>query len=382
MALLKKILLLLICIAVYAVNAWSRDITFTPAVSLSEWYDTNVTFERTDEKEDFITQLKPSLYVDYKTELADLTTYMNSGLNYYEQETDLNYNTYNGRLDIDSDLMELFSVTLGGLIIKDTTLESELEETGRVRFREDRLRYDCYAGFGINLTELSMVNMGYRYRQVDYDSDNYVDYNLDIFSFDYEKKLKNQIDTIHFNLIYTLRESDYSESDNISVGASWVRNLSETLSFHTLGGYRWTQEYTDDKNKEESQGFIVDIGLDKQWDRTAVGLSYIHDLAYGAGGENLNLDRFKLELTRFLSERTKLNLGIRYYLTVGDIDQEKEDSQYYQIETKLTYNLTEWHRLILGYRYETEHDKVIEEDKDRDRNRVWAAITLSFPNKI
>jgi hypothetical protein len=349
---------------------------------LSEWYDTNVSFERIDEKDDFITQLQPSLYIESNTELVDLTTNMNTDLNYYAKETDLNYIAYNGNLNIDSKIMELFTVNIGGLIIKDTTLESELEETGRVRFREDRLRYDYYAGFGINLTELSQVNLGYRYRQVDYDSDNYIDYNLDIFSFDYRKKLKNQIDTIRINLIYTLRESDPSESDTISVGASWIRNLSETLSFHALGGYRWTQEYTDEKKKEEGQGFIVDIGLDKKWDRTALGLSYIHDLVYGGGGENLNVDRLKLELARFLSERTRLSLGLRYYLTTGDINQDEEDSQYYQIETKLTYNLTERHRLILGYLYETEHDKALDENRDRDRNRVWGAIALAFPNKL
>ena len=203
--------------------SYAKDITLNPKLAVTETYDDNVVFARENEEDDYITTITPSVYFDYKTEISKLTTSMNTGLNYYAIDNDLNYQTYDGKAQLDAKLMELISVEVGGLFIKDTTLESELEETGRVQFREDRYRYDYFGRMGINLTELTQIALGSRYRQVEYDFEANVDYNIDIFSFDLTKKLKNQIDSIKFNVMYTLRESRPRESDTYIAGVEWRR---------------------------------------------------------------------------------------------------------------------------------------------------------------
>lgn len=361
--------------------SYARDITLNPKLAVTETYDDNVVFSRENEEDDYITSVKPSLYFDYKTEISTLISSINTGLNYYALDSDLNYQTYDGKAELYADIMELISVEVGGQFIKDTTLESELEETGRVQFREDRHRYDYFGRMGIDLTELTKIAFGYSYRQVEYDYEGNIDYNIDAFSFDLTKKLKNQIDSIKLNIMYTLRESQPSESDTYIAGLEWRREFSESFSYHLLTGYRWTEEYTNEKERSNSQGLLVNAGLFKQWQRTSLGLGYSRDLISGADGEDLVVDKVNADMTRSVSERTRLNLSLRYYMTKGDLDDSDEDSRYFQVEPKITYNITEHHRFNFGYRFSFEHDKTQEDKKNRSRNRIWINLTFAFPEK-
>ena len=65
--------------------------------------------------------------------------------------------------------------------VNDTTLDSQLEETGIVTFRTDRKRYNGGLELSYRLSELSNAGFGYNHQSTRYGSYLYEDYDYDYF---------------------------------------------------------------------------------------------------------------------------------------------------------------------------------------------------------
>lgn len=111
-----------------------------PTLQISGEYDDNVLFERENEIDDYLLRVSPAVKLDYKTELSSLRGGVTLDVLRYDDETDLN--TENQRYEIEGSHRAGERITLSGdfSYIRDTTLESELEETGLVNVRQDRDR--------------------------------------------------------------------------------------------------------------------------------------------------------------------------------------------------------------------------------------------------
>lgn len=384
--LLHHILIIFVYGAVQCV--WAADTTVTPSISLTGQYDDNVSFQRGNEKdEDYLYQIRPTITFDYKTEINRIVA--EAILNYQNYINNDGFNTLNQqyKLEGDSNFTELLTLFADLNYIKDNTLDSQLEEEGRVQDRQERGRYDLRGGLFFNLTELIRVGGDYRYRQTNYNEDYPEDYNDDVVSFIYNQRLRNQLDSLRFRTSYAYREVRTHETNTYRIVFGWNRKFSETFNVGAAVGGRITEEYSYNANtereKDETTGLLADVNFTKHSDAVRTDLSYRRDQVYTAEAGAREVDSFNIGFDRNITERFKLGIDLRFYLTRNLNKDIQDDSRFYEVNPKIIYNLTEYHRLGLFYSYQHDYDDKKEEDlKDADRNRAWLTLEFNFPKKL
>jgi hypothetical protein len=386
----SRILLLniLIVIGFGAVQgALGADITLTPKIDLTGQYDDNVSFEKGDKKnEDYLYQIQPAITFDYKTEINRLVA--QGILDYQNYINNDNLSALNTicKLEGDSNFTELLTLFADLKYVKDNTLESQLEEEGKVQIRQDRHRYDLRGGLFFNLTELIRVGGDYRYRQTNYEEDFPEDYNDDVVSFIYNQRLRNQLDSLTFRTSYAFREVRDKETNTYRALFGWMRELSETFRFGASIGGRFTEQYeyngNTERQKDETSGLLADFNFTRDTEIMRTNLNYHLDQVSVAEGEERNVHSFKIKLDRNMTERFRLGIDLKYYLSSKINKDSKDDSsQFYEVKPSVIYNLTEYHLLGLFYSYQHELNDS-NDSKNADRNRVWVTLSFNFPRKL
>ena len=370
--------------------AWGADVTLTPKIDLTGQYDDNVAFQRGDKKEeDYLYQIQPAITFDYKTEINRLVA--EGILDYQNYINNDNLNAFNTtcKLEGDSNFTELLTLFADLKYVRDNTLESQLEEEGKVQKRQDRDRYDLRGGLFFNLTELIRVGGDYRYRQTNYEEDFPEDYNDDVVSFIYNQRLRNQLDSLTFRTSYAFREVRDKETDTYRALFGWVREFSETFRFGASIGARFTEQYEYNSNterqKDDTTGLLADFNFTKDTEIMRTNLNYHLDQVSVAEGEERDVHSFNIKLDRNITERFRVGINLKYYLSSNINKNSKDDnSQFYEINPNITYNLTEYHTVGLFYSYQHEFDDSNKNNdpKNADRNRVWVTLSFNFPRKL
>lgn len=401
-----RILLLniLIVIGFGAVQgAWGADITLTPKIDLTGEYDDNVAFQRGSEndqnnyktKEDYIFHVNPAVTFDYKTEINRLLAEAKLDYQNYVNNDNLNSLNTTFTLEGDSNFTELLTLFADLEYIKDNTLESQLDEEGKVQkvqARQDRQRYDLKGGLFLNVTELIRIGGDYRYRQTNYDEDYPEDYNDDDVGFIYNQRLRNQLDSLTFRTSYAFREVRDKETNIYRALFGWTREFSETFKFGASIGGRFTEQYQyvaaenegdePERQKDETTGLLADFNFTRNTEIMRTKINYHLDQVSVAEGEERNVHSFKIKLDRNITERFRLGIDLRYYLSSNINKDSKDDSsQFYEVKPNIIYNLTEYHLLGLFYSYQHEFDDN-NDHKNADRNRVWVTLSFNFPRKL
>jgi hypothetical protein len=363
----------------------AKDVTIVPSIDVKGEYDDNVYFTATDEISDYLTTISPALTVDYVSELLKLEMNGIVDVLRYADETDIN--TENQRYDVNGgyQLMERWGLSGNFSYTKDTTLDSELEETGVVNFREDRERYNAGAGLSYKVSELSDMGINYTFSKTDYDEQGLEDYDINSFSFSYNRQFNNGIDFFTIRPRYTRLSSDTSDDTGYRLTFGWTHLPSETYRLRVFLGARYTeQDYKDDRDKRSNWGGVADISLLKKAEIYSVLIGFNSDLYNDPSTGELNtVYRIYCDLTRSISERFRAGLNTRLSLTQPDdedVDNDK-DIWYFVVIPSLAYRLTENHSLKLSYSYQQEYDKNVEDDQRNDRNRVWLSLNFNFPRK-
>lgn len=361
---------------------YAAEMSLTPAVSLRGAYDDNVLFNTTEEVEDYTSIISPSIEMDYNTERGAVDGRALLDIINYKEEEQLNTTNQRYELGGSYNLSERLAVQAEGVYIFDTTLESDLEETGRFTFREDRKRYDIMPGIFYAITERSNLNMDYTYRNVDYEFDESVDYTINRIRLRYNYKLNNGLDTLSVRPAYTLNESDTSKRHAYRFDIGWTRDVTEIYRLSAFIGYRRTeQDYKDERDNQTNNGGVVDIRFQRKGERSDMRFGYSRDLALTASGGLIEVDRFRLRVFYRIWERFGAGFEGRLYFT-RDVDEDvNEDSQYFKVEPWIQYNLTENHTLGLHYDYSEEYDDALDSNRTASRSRVWLTLNFRFPQK-
>jgi len=379
--------------------AWTADFNWKPSLSLKGEYDDNISFDNTDKINDYLATISPSISLKYASERLKLNSSLALNVLRYTDETELDdeYQHYN--LDGKYLLTEKLSLTGQGSFVKDTTLESELEETGLVNFREDRRRYNLGGGFAYRLSEINNWQLEYSFGQTDYDGRQNIDYDFQTVSCTFRHQLANMRDIIILQPYYYYYDSKISQVDNYGFSLGFEHPFSETLSLSMFAGVRYTESTYDQQQlrlleiapgifafglvtqteDEDNWGGVADISLKKTAERWTAELGYNRDLSYGSSGENIERDRFRLSGSYNISSRWQARLATSLSYSQSDSDFSDKDSRYFNLTPSINYKLTEQHSLVLAYSYAEVYDKTLSSNPHYDRNRIWMAINLRFP---
>jgi hypothetical protein len=93
-------LLLLVVNAVPCAFAADLLSKFSPYISIKEEYRDNITFASTDKKDDYITTIQPGIKFSNKGETSGIDLDYSLGAVYYGKNTDFNYISHTGSLDV------------------------------------------------------------------------------------------------------------------------------------------------------------------------------------------------------------------------------------------------------------------------------------------
>ena len=368
-------------------TAFAGQVSLLSSLDVKGEYNDNVNFDSENEIDDYITTISPAFKLSYSTALFDINAETILDFLLYYDETDLNEENQEYNLDAAYRMTERLTLSGDFSYIKDTTLDSELEDTGIVNVRENRRRYDSGGGMVYEISERYDLGCNYLFTKINYDEDDKVDYERQTIKLPFNYHLKNQRDTLTFRPEYSFRDSDTSEVDNYKINVGWSHLFSETFTLKVFAGGRYTEtSYDDDRDDNHNSGFNADIKLRKIGETNRSLIGYRRDLRTRASGTEIEVDKFYCRMDQLITERFGVGFDGKLYFTReedddNDTNNNDEDSVYFTVEPSLFYKITEQHLLRLAYAYAREDDDARDNDQVKDRHKVWLSLSFNFPKQ-
>jgi hypothetical protein len=318
---------------------------------------------------------------NYIQELSKISADARARIRRYQDNDDLDDETYRFTLGSDTKVTERSMLKGGYEFIKDTTLDSELEETGRIFFREDRFSHEIFLTPSFNVTETTNVGISGSYRNVNYDSDSKIDYSTWAVNLPVRWRLATLVDTIYISPGYAYSDSDLSRSKTYNFWIGWDHQSTERLKVILSAGARYSEfELVDSSvEKEEKWGGLGNLRFNYDFETGGLEIGFQHDLRNTAAGEQVNVSKLLIGLRWNFTERMGMNLTGRYYYTKTEDQNNDDTTEFYLARSDLYYHLTRDHVIFMDYEYSVENQKDVTEDPRSERNRIWVGIRLSFP---
>lgn len=352
---------------------------WTPYIDLSAVNDDNILFTETDPVDDYIYSVEPGLTFNYDQELTQITADGSVLIRRYQDNDDLDDENYRFDFNGKTNFTERFGLEGGYNFTKDTTLDSELEETGRITIREERTRHDAALSPNFDLTERTNIGVAARYRNVDYDSDIKVDYTVWDFSLPVRWNLVTQVDTIFIDPGYTYRDSDTNRSNTYNFRIGWDHQTTERLTLNLSVGARLTEhERLDTGETEDQWGALGALKFNYAFETGNLNVDFLRDLKTTASGEQADVSRVSLRLRWRFTERLGADLVGRYYYTKNEGQVDDNTTELIRAGPGLNYNLTENHVLYIAYEYSQETLKDVVNEPTAERNQIWAGLRFNF----
>lgn len=367
---------------------WSVE----PSVSLREEYNDNIRLTTLPHNSVWLTKISPAVNLSGKSETLSVSGGARVNLNRYSGE--------NG-LDKNDQMFNLSSVYkterdnwgVDASYTRDSTLESELVQTGYVLPRRERKSTSLAPSWTRSLTERLKLTAGYQYSNAKYENEptladyayqkvngvlQYVWSEQDQFflvaSYD---KVEQASVTYTYSQIFPFTGQDVisgneSKTRNFLVGMSHVfseslsgvlkigRRSTQSTAVHTCNGDIAIPECTYNilfdplitfRKDSQTSGSSLDATLDKQFETMKISGQASRDTK-ASGSGLVETDRFGISVSDRLSHTVTGNLDISVYRTkyLGDIAL-NSNSRYYSIAPRLSWRITEWWTLDTGYRY-------------------------------
>jgi len=361
----------------------AAETTITPSVGIKAEYNDNIDFSHYFKRDDYISTISPGLKLDYKTERTVIGALAKLDVVNYLDETDENTVNQNYGLNAAYKLFEKLGVRANAGYIRDTTLDSELDETGIVTRKSTRHRYRGGAGLTYNLTEISDMDLDYAHSNTDYDTVDKEDYTTDSVSLAFRHAFRERRDIVSITPLYSRYDSDISTTDNYGLSLGLTHRLQETLAMNIALGVRYSDTEDHQLGTTDSNwNWTTNISATRSWETASASIGYGRDLHYSDLGTPINVDRFYARANKNITEKFGVNLTGNLYFSKSDDSIDNENTRYYEVTPSLYYNITRDHRLEVGYSYANDYDKTLTDNREAERNRVWILLTFNFPQSL
>ncbi len=365
--------------------AIAKDITIVPSIAFEAGYDDNVLYSRAFEISDYVGIISPGLKLDYATEVFNIRGSGLVDVLRYAQEKDLDYERQYYRLGGDYRFSERWKFNGDFAYIKDTTLQTELIQTGIVNIRSPVDRVDGDLGLSYELSELSDIGVKYAYLNRSYKYPGYDDYYANSISLPYNRQFNDGLDIFTVEPRYTRMISENNDAHGYRLMLGWTHRPSETYQFRVFLGPRYTvQKFEGTGETTSNWGVVGDINLQKTAERYSILVGFGSDVINRPSTDELNqVFRLYTRLSRRITERFRAQVYSRISLTKPDYEDvgHEEDIYYFVVTPSLNYYFTENHYLSLSYSYQQQYDRNIENYPRIARNRVWLGVNFNFPKK-
>jgi hypothetical protein len=380
------------------------DVTLVPSLSVRGEYDDNVLFRRVLDESDYVLSVNPGLAVDYRTERGNGSVGVGVDILRYGQNSSLDRTNQRYTASGAYALTELVQGKGNISYVNDTTLESQLQETGVVTLRQQRESFSAGAGMTYRISGLCDIGFDASYRRVEYDGPS-LDYDGHKAVFHYNRLLAGGKSVFTVQPYHEHYRSDASRVDNYGLSFGLAHSFTETLSLRAFLGVRYTeveyrfivQEIVFDpsllpffpfrpvfmevEEADSNWNVVADVSITKQGENRSFTVGYNHDLGYSSGGDPLEVYRLYGSFSQAITARLSSGFSAGAYRSTSEGRISRTDSKYFNFAATLNYRLTARHSLQMGYRYSVAWDDRLEGDDKTERNMVWAGVNIVFPQQ-
>ncbi|HFD80743.1 MAG TPA: hypothetical protein ENK05_10190 [Gammaproteobacteria bacterium] len=348
---------------------WAID----SGISLFGGYDDNVRLRRHNTESSARARISPSTTFSVATPRSGSSGTVRIDVDRYESDSNLNtemfYVTNNSFYN-----MERSRAALGLRFVKDTTLNSQLEDTGVVLQRKNRKSYIASPTWRYNLNQRTSLDLGYSFTFVDYSASEetgLVDYQSNNFQVSLGRIL-NQRSTGSVTVGFTTTGNDVNTDSTYAYfqgGGSY--EFSETLNASAFAGVRRTEtkfkerifvgfdpndnplfEPVGETISNSDWGGTFSASLNKKFLRGDTGLTASRNISNSTSGILINVTRVTLKNTYRFSERLSSGLTLQYYHSKSsNAAATNLNRDYYTVNPSLTWRFTRAWRLSASYRY-------------------------------
>lgn len=257
------------------------------------------------------------------------------------------YLTFSTRL-----LQERGEVGLSANVVRNTTLTSELEDTGIVSVGKRRTEYRLDPSYQYRLSERDSLNASVGARAIRYEeglSSGLIDYDYRTANLTYSRRLSELLDwsgTAYYAR-YEAKDVD-STADTYGLRFGVSRLLSERtrMGFY-VGGYRTDSRFYGAAS--DRSGGTTKLTLDHATELTRFNLGLSRDVVPSGGGEVREDTSLNLSANRRLSE--KMSVGLSATVQQRNAIAGGSDRDYLTISPSISWRLTRQWKVSGSYRY-------------------------------
>lgn len=394
----KSIIVFFLASCAISVNAaeWKID----PALTLSGGYVDNLSMSTANEVSTAEATLTPSAIFSVATPTTGASGELRFDFHRYEEDSDLNENNTQFRIDTHH-RMERARLGMNLTYTSDTTLDTQLEETGLVFDRIRRERLIANPSWNWLMSERTSLLTSYNYIDVDYKNASgtgLADYTLHNGALKLSHVLSPRASAL-ITLAGTRSENQNDvQSTNSSLQAGFSYNFSETLSTALYGGTRYTEvDYsstslvpifsgttligfvplTRDVSKSDWGG-TFSANLTKKFLRGETGLSASRDISNSINGQPIQVDRADWKNVYRFSETLSASLNLSYYHSKSsNAVGQQVDRNYYQARPEFSWRFRRFWYLSGSYRFSKQ--TFANTGDDAVQNAAYLTLTYHWP---
>ena len=359
----------------------SADNVFTPAVSISTEYDDNILFSRTAQMDDMILLITPEMELNSKTERFSLNGRGHMEISRYMDNPALNNENYS--IDLSGGYIpeERMQVNARVSRVRDTTLDTELAETGILTRRQKRNRSSAALNFSYDPGEQDNVAINTDFDTVDYDSPDRMDYRDSSVSLTYTRLTMDRINGIILQPYFSGTSSAVNRVNSLGFYAGLSRSMNETWNMRALLGARRTKIRLFSVEDRE-WGWLADISLKKTGRTWDLGIGFTHDLYYSSTADSIERDRLQVGYSKNISEsiRAALKGSVTMARSAGPFSG--QDSKYFSLNPSLRYRIADNWSLNMSYTYSYNRSRTASATQGADRNVLRFSVYYSFPERF
>ncbi len=350
---LRRYLLILIAVFI-SLDSGAAEWSSQSRVSLLTEYDDNKRLTARAHDSVLGTQLDIKGTLGMQTEKAEINIVPRARFSKYSGEKNLDSNDY--FLGLSSLLMTEktywhFNVDY----VRDTSLASELEDTGLVQTRKTREKILLIPSLIHEFSERTDLKVAINLLRVEYMDAGIVglvDYNYKATDIAVVTETGDKEElSISLNVSRFEAESDgYKQSDHVSLSAMYRRSLTASLEGEVLIGVResdFNSEQDGDKN-----GVLFKLEINKEYAQTNWGVGLNRTINPVGSGAMVEKDRISAKVSLSMTDRlqtlARLSLLKQKSLIKTLVNEER---RYNQFDVQLRWQLTGYWSVQGGYRY-------------------------------
>ena len=384
-------------LALGSAHARGAEWKIDPNILLRSGYNDNITLRTNDELSAWETVFTPSATFSRTTATAGISGNIRFDFRRYLGEEGLDDN--NKRLFVDAfRRMERARMGLNLALVKDTTLDSQLDETGIVFARVRRFTQRLNPNWRYNIGPRTRIQLDYTYSNVDYantDTSAFTDYSSHNGQALFTQAL-NERAIASLTLGRTLTSNERDVDTTYSYGQAGLSyRFSETLSASLSAGLRRTDtEFSTNTLvptfpggpvivvpqdvQNSSTGAIFNGSLTRQFERGDTSLTATRNVTNTISGFLIEVTRLRWSSSYRFSDTLSAGLSVELYSSKGDDELARSfDRKYVDIRPRFGWNFRKFWSISGSYRYRKQ--SFDDTSDEAIQNAAYLTLTYRWP---